>query len=1626
MKRWIAVLSHTGWTLAGMLFVVWLGTSPKFAASAQQRGALLQVGAKTDAKTEPAKVAPAKTLAAKTKTAKRAAKKPPAKNLLQRIIRGVLPAKKPARILPKNNKGGAMAPAKPVAKKTPGQPAGNGDPKARDHIDRRAPFDQDDARRLERAERFIKAKNWKLARILLQRLLDRSEDSLIRSSTGEWVSVRDEATRLLGKFPVDQLDAYQLEFGKPAELLLNSAIEQGDMRKVVDVATRYFRTPAGKRAAGFLASWYLDREEYGMSARWVRRLLDTEAEFTGDPRWMLKAALVFKRAGNAELSERLLKSIEGKVGAAGVNLGGTRHDPREWLNKAVLNRGREGKPLEEWPVFFGTPSRTGTVAGSDPLLLPRWSQPTTYSHTVRRKMQTLIESLSDLGRALVPAFYPLAIDNKIVFRTLRGVAVVDAESGKLLWETREGISPEMIISGRGRTSSSSYSRFNRVRFRSGSSSYGTKGDHDPLTSLLFRNGTYGNISSDGKRLFVIESHAVLSSQRPGYNYGDPEQRDPYRRSWTTNKLAAYDLNTGRPLWEIGGRKRNEPFDLPLAGYYFFSTPVADRGELFLVGEKDRQIRVFAIDAETGTPKWSQLIAYSDAKINRDMGRRWFTAQVAVKDGLLICPTTVGWLVAVDRLNHSVLWAHRYSKTARVAPNRFGSNPSTMVPAMSLNSRWSPSAPVMTGGHVVYTPSEESTICCLKLLDGKQAWKIPKSDYLYLAGVFGERVVLVGRKAVTAVSLTKGTTLWTLELQPADGRPSGMGVAVDGTYHLPLSTGQLWSIDLKNGKPQKKLYLSDPSRPLGNLSMYRGMLLSLGPFGMASFEQRDAIIARIKERKAQSPRDAWALLREVEILHLERDFAASLKLLNQIQPESVAGDMIDRYRKLMLLSLTKVIRSDLRKHDTEVRQLERFVKSAEEKFAFRRLAAERHDARGELEQAFDIYLTLIEDSPGRVLRRADNTSVSVSLGRWLSGRLRDTYARAEAELKTTFDKRIAKRAEAVAEDDYPAQQRFCDLFGFHSRTTPMQLRLAGHYAARGAFNRAEQILLSESKRPDGTVAATALARLAEMLRKRGLPRDANVWYRRLETQFPNGKLADGQTVGQFLTELRRTGVSTENVPRTPISWGAHKMVLQPSGTRYTSNSIRELRIASGRAPYFRGHRFQSDSSQQQLTIVDSESNTLKWLVPLRSHAGGASSTATAAAAAEHSLFVLHRGVIHCLSPVDRRILWTRPLEVRGGSSAVRSSFDGIGISYGSASSRQLDMLWSPRAALSRYAVYRKSTFSPVVPIANGRYLGAYGRRKFTVIDAMTGETMWEFDKLPPGARIVGAQNMLYVVPREGVGYALRAVDGKRIDVKDVEKFIVDTIDVVGDDLLRLEVKTASFLGFTRESLKLRLMDPLTGKDRWSRQFKSGTQLSRADDGSLIVLSKEGNLEIINPEDGSVISRAQLARNDVRSSSNVYVIADRDSLLLVINSRNRAGRTYYSSGIATVVASGQIIAFDRSSGKQLWKQKVTNRNLVVQYLAHSPVLTFTSRKYIRRGRTSYQSMKMMVIDKRTGDRLIDVETPTNQYYRALRLNVPKRYVEFESYNHRLRLQVVEGKPAKQPANKQTAARTAGKGT
>ena len=1463
-------------------------------------------------------------------------------------------------------------------------------------FDQRAPYDKRSDDWMRKAQAHIKAGEWKPAFELLQKISELPEDTLYRTDAGKWVSSRTEAQRLRGEAPPVFLEEYRVQFGGLARQLLSAALRTDDLSGIGRVAGMYFHTPAGYEAANRLGSLHLDRGEFALAAHWFAALWQAHTSVTKDVLWRAKAAFALKQAGQAELSRNV---FDDSSVTASIGLGGESREPGKWLAMARSVAGLEEPALSDWPIFFGTPRRTGVATGGEPLLLPRWRIATTDSHPVRAQIEQLVEDLADQGTTPLPMLFPSMIDGKVVFRTLHGVQVVDAATGRPLWHTEESQPLERLIAG---TTGQIENEVNVGLFpammgrgvrawNNGITYGGAAGEYIPLSNLLFRNANFGIVSSDSRQLFVVDDPIFLTNLQPANPWAWNQSGSNLEQA--AGRLTSYDLETGHPLWEIGGPANGEPFDLPLAGYFFFGAPVADGGELFVVGESTTgdssgQIRLICLDPRSGEKKWSQLIAASESAIEKDIGRRWWTAQVASGDGILVCPTTVGWLTAVDRVTHSLLWGYRPAPQGpRNNLNQVGDNEAThMVPNTPLGGTWGPAPPIIAEGRVVYTPMDAPVLVCLDEFTGKELWSKPRGSSLYLAGVFDKLVVVVGRDAITAFHLEKGDQAWMAKITA----PSGRGVIVAERLYLPLAAGEVWGINLKTGEILDKWSLPSHVSSVGNLAMYRGMLLSVDAFGLTAFEQRDAVQDEIARRKQQNSSDPWALLRQAEICMLARNLPEALAALRQIPRDEIPVDLRPVFHSLLVNVLTTTIRADFSRPDTEtnLKDLAAISSTSDEKQELRRLHAELHVAQKEFEQAIEAYLALADDSQVFVARD-DAMGVRVRSDLWAAGKLADLREAVPDAIREVIDRRIAA-LRVAAEGSDEARLKFVTLFRSHPEAVVVRRQLAESYAQRGDFLPAEQLLMQIARGP-GPAAAEATARLARLMLEFKLPADAAYYYRQLEQRFGKEKVNidatnDGQTGAQLVEGLRAAGKFPDSRPPV-LDWHADSVRVERLGANSSNHLLQELSSLGSPVPFFRQHRFEVDPATQRLEVIDGLTDDLQWSLPLRNLANTTEGSLAVAQASGHHLTLLYRGVLHSLSPVDRKVLWTRPLDLRGQAQQP-------------AGRNQMPLqpmqpavnLVNRHAALHGMPGGSGSSLGP----AGDEFVACLGRRNVTLLDALTGESCWTYTGVRPGTLTLGGEQVLYLRPADGLNpLALRASDGKRLDVKNLAETLNRAMHVVGDNFV--------LSGLAAGKPGLRLYDPLADKDLWTVEILKGTLMSTLDNNRMAVLESNGKFGVIDLSTGLRQELAALPPEDLKGRTEVYALADNVNIYLIINKGQN--HNFYSEQVPFVRASGLVMAFESSTGKQRWKQAVHGQNLMLERLTFSPFLIFSSRKYEQKGKVPFWSLHLVAIDKLSGARLLDRQEAAQPGFRSITVSAVDRYVELRGWNERVRLYPVE---------------------
>jgi outer membrane protein assembly factor BamB len=364
---------------------------------------------------------------------------------------------------------------------------------------------------------------------------------------------------------------------------------------------------------------------------------------------------------------------------------------------------------------------------------------------------------------------------------------------------------------------------------------------------IYENRALGTLSTDGSRLYAFEDlpfppypmRSASTGRRPAMvleTYFGPDLTDPAHHS----RLLALDAESGKLVWETGGRGDAEGG--ALCDSHFLGPPLPLSGRLYGVVEKNQELRLVCLDAVRGDLLWTQPLTVPATRLLADVGRRVQALRLVCGDGILVCPTHAGAVVGVDLFQRSLAWAYPYRDDALPADweqagwRRGRSGPRELP---RLREDWKAATVILHGDRVVLTAPDTTAVHCLDLRSGALLWKAERTeDDLSLAGVFGDKVLLVGRQSCRALGLANGKPLWAVPT----GVPAGQGVAAGRVYYLPLRAAlpekqpAVYVLDLDRGTVLERTP-APPGEVPGNLALCDEGVLSQTVLGVTAYPWR---------------------------------------------------------------------------------------------------------------------------------------------------------------------------------------------------------------------------------------------------------------------------------------------------------------------------------------------------------------------------------------------------------------------------------------------------------------------------------------------------------------------------------------------------------------------------------------------------------------------------------------------------------------------------------------------------------------------------------------------------------------------------------------------------------------------
>lgn len=1459
----------------------------------------------------------------------------------------------------------------------------------------------------------------------LGRLLEAGEDHFIKPAPGSNVyrSAKTEARRALVEMPAEGRDSYELQFGAAARQSLDEAMARGDIEAVAEVARRFFHTRAGYEATFLLGMHHADHGRPLAAVHVWRPLLSLDGTIIApfEPLLSVLCSRALWQAGRDEEAQAVLVAARVRYGDIALSLRGDslpwfeRDDQAlAWLRQFAADPNATTATPSDWTQYRGGASRNEASQGGVPLLAYRWRVPTANDDpAVERAVEQMHRTYRDERLTTLPGLHPLAVGNTVLMRTARNLMAIDFATGKRIWEVPTDNPFESLPSGATRAygQDSSQALFELLERR------------------LWDDAIYGTLSSDGRLVFAVEPAEADGSAYTerfviGGNQGVQFQ-GMFNAAVQSNRLAAFEITTGKLKWEIGGPKGN--FPLEQAGAFFLGPPLSLFGKLYVLAEIEGEMRLLALEASTGSLAWSQQIAVGAQEFLNDQVPHLSGATPSYADGVLVCPTSAGAVVGVDLSSRALLWGLHYPR--QLEPWMYGQTRNAMIQmnmfpgtkGAAAQMRWIDATVTIADGRVLLTCPDSDKLVCHDLLTGAKLWESPHEDGLYIGCVESGRVLVIGADTLRSYDLTDGRAVWGAEgvKLPKDIHPSGRGFLSKQVYYLPTTAGEVLGIDLTDGsvasvaRPMASVRGARTDRsPLGNLICHRGSVLSHSVEQLECFDQLDILSERIAAVLAAAPDDARALMRMGEIQLQRQDYPAAVASLRHAW--ELEAD--EATRLLLIDAYLTVLEQDFASLRDRLDEIEGALRAPAERSAYLRLKADGLESVGDRVAAFAAYqeLAVLSDVGADEELESLKPHWKVRRERLVRAHLERLHQAAEeaddeAAAADMLERVQTAWRQADADGSREALERFAAYYGGFDAADDARFRLAEARAAAGEWLAAELLLMDLEQSSRAETARDAWARHARLLADIGRPEDAANYYTRLVGEWADEKCGPERTGRQWFDALPEAHPVRAAMPgQQSFPTGLVKVMEKPSD--FEQSGMRSpVDVDGSRGAFYRTTSlYLAHSTQRSMLSADDGLGKKLWELPLLDPAqpdmplmvqdrAGLSQGRVHG----HLAVVAYGYHLFAIDPLGNRqsaaprVLWRADL---GDALPGMTRTQGI-----------IQQQATQRFAPARF--YAADQFNR--RIGNTACLGEIGLvyqrgRTLCCVSPITGQLQWSRDDVPQGSELFGDGELLCVLPpQQQEALLLDVVDGHDLGRRDVAP--------ADQRVLTQGRCVLSWIPMGAAKAELTYRDLWEDRVIWSRPFSGQSRAWLVDAESIGVFEPSGAFKLLRIADGQPLVNEML--EEERNLNDIYVLSSRDQYTLLVthavNRKQRSQVSMVSGGFnnPSVIVNGKLYAFDRTTGKPLWSKPngIQNQSMMLRQPVDLPVLVFLCQ-FSESGRPARKEGKLLCIDKRTGRIAHQESFPTTEALGGMRLtgDTARKTVSVVTTGKAVELEFTDGPP------------------
>ncbi len=1397
----------------------------------------------------------------------------------------------------------------------------------------------DNALRLIQEERFVEAVT------LLTRVLNVADNASYQPdfSVPLHRSIKAAAQRLIAQLPAAGREVYRLQAADAAQRALDEALESGDISALQAVLEQYFHTAAGYEAAYLLGIHYRDQGEAWTAAAYLSYLPES-ARPQFEPRSALSRADVWQRADVWDAAEIALNELrqQQNLRIAGHVVPELEADmsPLEWWSKWVSPT-EQKLPFaaHDWLHYAGSSTRNRQVRSGIPLLEPEWS--VSVSLPLEAKILAEIrQQYAEHDLAPVLTSHPLVIGDRMLVRTATRLVAANVKTGAVEWMVRLDAEVETML-----TQAVDAKPDDPIREQL----------RESLEVRLFDDLTHGTFSSDGRLVFGIEglsfdrgsNESTMTVQPNGTRFLDPGW------SKTHNRLTAYDVNTGKLVWELGRIDKASDQEM-----FFLGTPLVMGSRLHVIGIVSGSVRLMELDGPTG--RVVHVLELMEVEENQvlDSDRQRAGLSPSFADGVLICPISASETFALDLVSNEVLWAYRRNFT-EVDPNqarlRAAQGGKAQLPAVSRRSmrQWLDGSAAIADGKVVFAPAGTDRIYCMALRSGALLWEQAALDGLFVGGIVQGKVLLVGNAQVRALLLESGEPAWPQAVPLRQGNaPSGRGYFTDSHYYLPLADGGVAKIEIATGVGLGTAH----GETAGNLVAHQDAILSFTGDQLIRFpttvQRRNELLDRAKE----TPDDA-ALHAELGAILL-----AEGKLLDAVEHLERAYELAPTAanRTALVEGMLAGIRQDFKTYSDWVEPLDGLAQNAAEREQFLVAVLQGSHASGDdpalLKAA--VQLTQLESKPSLL---EGSAALQTRRDRQVQSILHQRYQAEGAEL---FDEAIRAAASGALENGtVAALERFTDHFGFHESAHQVRAALIKQLDDENPLA-VELRLLEQIESSQRDQAAEATYQLLQlMLQKKRFVAAAGI-AETLKTQFGN-VICDGERTGAEVVS-KIPLAHREEIDRLNWPSGEFDVVSEKRPPRSLSYRM-PLEMAGNARPFFYPQQVFVDQSARQIVGCDVWGRQ-QWQINLPTTTNVQTSFGKPrikGRARGHLLLITRGQDVFALDTLglqngNARVLWKRTVEGTQSTSGTTAA----GISAKSPETH--------------------------APLFAGNVVCFQQDYQLHAVDALSGESLWVRHDVVAASQVTGGrQCVLTTADANGQTRAFDPIAGRDLGQRAVPNPETHLANLEGKLLYR-------------EAGNLVLLDVDTQTMLWQQAFDPQARVQVYEDSVVGVLEPNGHLQVLNVLDGKRIVDQQL---QIEIDNEAFeLVPGRDTLMVMTGKIAPAEpgtrQTANRFGRQVAPLQGTLYGFAADTGKPSWAIEFKRQTLLDVQPFAAPIAAFGYQKLKEQpGKSNQHSwhVSVLCVDKRSGKLLCDEQQAGMLYGADVTAHPDTKICEISSQQH-----------------------------